>query len=190
MDESWLYQAKRQDKKKKTKQNKTHNTTSNFLMQKWPIFSNTSSQSKKGPNWVYGELWHASEFHSSLTSFIHSPTTTRRRRRRRRMECRSEMGRSVIVLLCGSLVYYHCAYREASLVSLLSDVLIVLLCSLAILGLLFRQMNVSCVSPFLFFSSPSFGFLWFLSGFCLFVCFFFLAPWNWDFRLNCDRWWW
>ncbi|PON78548.1 Reticulon [Parasponia andersonii] len=59
------------------------------------------------------------------------------------MECRSEMGRPVIVLICGTLVYYHCAYRDASLVSLLSDVLIVLLCSLAILGLLFRQINIS-----------------------------------------------
>ncbi|GMN68818.1 hypothetical protein TIFTF001_037869 [Ficus carica] len=59
------------------------------------------------------------------------------------MECRSEIGRPVIVAICGSLVYYHCAYREASLLSLFSDVLIVLLCSLAILGLLFRQMNIS-----------------------------------------------
>lgn len=72
------------------------------------------------------------------------------------MECGSEMGRSVIVLLCGTLVYYHCAYREASVVSLLSDVLIVLLCSLAILGLLFRQMNVSYVSqPFSLSLSPN-----------------------------------
>ncbi|KAL5549864.1 hypothetical protein UlMin_000040 [Ulmus minor] len=54
-----------------------------------------------------------------------------------------EIGRTVIVLVCGTLVYYHCAYRHASLVSLLSDVLIVLLCSLAILGLLFRQINIS-----------------------------------------------
>ncbi|KAK6915203.1 Reticulon [Dillenia turbinata] len=60
-----------------------------------------------------------------------------------RMECRNEVGRAMIVLVCGSLVYYHCAYRNASLVSLISDVLIVLLCSLAILGMLFRQMNIS-----------------------------------------------
>ncbi|GMY38242.1 reticulon-like protein B22 isoform X2 [Fagus crenata] len=48
----------------------------------------------------------------------------------------------VIVIVCGTLVYYHCAYRDASLLSLLSDVLIVLLCSLAILGLLFRQLTI------------------------------------------------
>ncbi|XP_030465247.1 reticulon-like protein B22 [Syzygium oleosum] len=56
---------------------------------------------------------------------------------------RNEIGKPLIVLVCGSLVYYHCAYRNSSLVSLLSDVLIVLLCSLAILGLLFRQLNIS-----------------------------------------------
>ncbi|XP_024177718.1 reticulon-like protein B23 isoform X2 [Rosa chinensis] len=56
---------------------------------------------------------------------------------------RSEIGKPVIVLICGTLVYYHCAHRNSSLVSLVSDVLIVLLCSLAILGLLFRQMNIS-----------------------------------------------
>ncbi|KAK9923963.1 hypothetical protein M0R45_032357 [Rubus argutus] len=59
------------------------------------------------------------------------------------MDYRSEIGKPVIVLICGSLVYYHCAHRNSSLVSLVSDVLIVLLCSLAILGLLFRQMNIS-----------------------------------------------
>ncbi|BBG98676.1 Reticulon family protein [Prunus dulcis] len=59
------------------------------------------------------------------------------------MDYRSEVGKPVIVLICGSLVYYHCAHRNSSLVSLVSDVLIVLLCSLAILGLLFRQMNIS-----------------------------------------------
>ncbi|XP_027124758.1 reticulon-like protein B22 [Coffea eugenioides] len=51
-------------------------------------------------------------------------------------------GKPLIVMICGSLVYYHCAYRNSSLVSLVSDVFIVLLCSLAILGLLFRQMNI------------------------------------------------
>ncbi|CAL2244676.1 unnamed protein product [Prunus armeniaca] len=59
------------------------------------------------------------------------------------MDYRSEVGKPVIVLICGSLVYYHCEHRNSSLVSLVSDVLIVLLCSLAILGLLFRQMNIS-----------------------------------------------
>ncbi|EEF48716.1 reticulon-like protein B23 [Ricinus communis] len=56
---------------------------------------------------------------------------------------KNEMGKAIIGMVCGTLVYYHCAYRNASLLSLLSDVLIVLLCSLAILGLLFRQMNIS-----------------------------------------------
>ncbi|XP_059643002.1 reticulon-like protein B22 [Cornus florida] len=57
--------------------------------------------------------------------------------------CRGEVGKALIVMICGSLVYYHCAYRNSSLLSLVSDVFIVLLCSLAILGLLFRQMNIS-----------------------------------------------
>lgn len=52
------------------------------------------------------------------------------------------IGKPVIVMICGSLVYYHCAYQKSSLVSLVSDVFIVLLCSLAILGLLFRQMSI------------------------------------------------
>ncbi|CAJ1951486.1 unnamed protein product [Sphenostylis stenocarpa] len=51
-------------------------------------------------------------------------------------------GKAIIALLIGTLVYYHCAYRNSTLLSLLSDVFIVLLCSLAILGLLFRQMNI------------------------------------------------
>ncbi|XP_047334975.1 reticulon-like protein B22 isoform X2 [Impatiens glandulifera] len=53
------------------------------------------------------------------------------------------VGKPVIMMVCGSLVYYHCAYQKSSIVSLVSDVFIVLLCSLAILGLLFRQMNIS-----------------------------------------------
>ncbi|EOY26281.1 hypothetical protein QUC31_012004 [Theobroma cacao] len=59
------------------------------------------------------------------------------------MEGRSDVGKALGLLVCGTLVYYHCAYRNSSLLSLFSDVLIVLLCSLAILGLLFRQMNIS-----------------------------------------------
>ncbi|XP_014516072.2 reticulon-like protein B22 [Vigna radiata var. radiata] len=51
-------------------------------------------------------------------------------------------GKAMIALVIGTLVYYHCAYRNSTLLSLLSDVFIVLLCSLAILGLLFRQMNI------------------------------------------------
>ncbi|XAR49783.1 hypothetical protein NMG60_11003922, partial [Bertholletia excelsa] len=52
-------------------------------------------------------------------------------------------GKAVIGMICGSLVYYHCAFKNSSIVSLLSDVFIVLLCSLAILGLLFRHINIS-----------------------------------------------
>ncbi|KAJ4792092.1 Reticulon family protein [Rhynchospora pubera] len=48
-----------------------------------------------------------------------------------------------VVVVCGSLVYYHCGWRDASLLSLFADVLIVLLCSLSILGLLFRHLNIS-----------------------------------------------
>ncbi|KAG6668950.1 reticulon-like protein B22 [Carya illinoinensis] len=55
----------------------------------------------------------------------------------------SQLGMPLILLISGTLVYYHCAYRKASFLSLVSDVLIVLLCSLAILGLLFRQLNIS-----------------------------------------------
>ncbi|MBA0807430.1 hypothetical protein Gohar_023235, partial [Gossypium harknessii] len=58
-------------------------------------------------------------------------------------EGRSEAGKAFGLLICGTLVYYHCAYRNSTILSLFSDVLIVLLCSLAILGLLFRQMNIS-----------------------------------------------
>lgn len=53
------------------------------------------------------------------------------------------VGKTIIGMICGTLVYYHCAYRNSTFLSLLSDVFIVLLCSLAILGLLFRQINIS-----------------------------------------------
>ncbi|KAL0443000.1 UNVERIFIED_CONTAM: Reticulon-like protein B22 [Sesamum latifolium] len=46
-------------------------------------------------------------------------------------------------LMSGTLVYYHCVYQNSSVVSLFADVFIVLLCSLAILGLLFRHMNIA-----------------------------------------------
>eukprot|EP01018_Ginkgo_biloba_P000064 Gb_21862 [translate_table: standard] len=52
-------------------------------------------------------------------------------------------GIPLVCLICGSLVYYHCVVRHTSLVSLVCDVFIVLLCSLALLGLMFRQLNVS-----------------------------------------------
>lgn len=57
-----------------------------------------------------------------------------------------EVGKAMGLLISGSLVYYHCAFRNASILSLFSDVIIVLLCSLAILGLLFRQLNISYAS--------------------------------------------
>ncbi|GMH03877.1 hypothetical protein Nepgr_005716 [Nepenthes gracilis] len=56
---------------------------------------------------------------------------------------KGELGKVMILMICGTLVYYHCAYRNSSFVSLISDVFIVILCSLAILGLLFRQLNIS-----------------------------------------------
>ncbi|XP_068642749.1 reticulon-like protein B23 [Aristolochia californica] len=59
------------------------------------------------------------------------------------MDYRNEIGKPFVLLICGTLVYYHCAYRNSSVVSLVADVFIVLLCSLAILGMLFRQMNIS-----------------------------------------------
>lgn len=55
----------------------------------------------------------------------------------------SRLGIGLVLLICGTLVYYHCTIRSYPLVSLAADVLIVLLCSLSILGLLFRYCNVS-----------------------------------------------
>ena len=52
-------------------------------------------------------------------------------------------GRWAVGAVCGGLVYYHCAVRRASAVSLAADVLLVLLCSLSILGLLFRHLHIS-----------------------------------------------
>ncbi|CAN8304983.1 unnamed protein product [Cochlearia groenlandica] len=54
-----------------------------------------------------------------------------------------EIGKAIGLLISGTLVYHHCANRNATILSLFADVLIVLLSSLAILGLLFRQLNVS-----------------------------------------------
>ncbi|THF97147.1 hypothetical protein TEA_025551 [Camellia sinensis var. sinensis] len=42
-------------------------------------------------------------------------------------------------MICGSLVYYHYAYKNSSILTLLSDVFLVLFSSLSILGLLFRH---------------------------------------------------
>ncbi|CAO2206169.1 unnamed protein product [Urochloa humidicola] len=52
-------------------------------------------------------------------------------------------GRWAVGAVCGGLVYYHCAVRRVSAVSLAADVLLVLLCSLSILGLLFRHLHIS-----------------------------------------------
>ena len=52
-------------------------------------------------------------------------------------------GRWAVGAVRGGLVYYHCAVRRASAVSLAADVLLVLLCSLSILGLLFRHLHIS-----------------------------------------------
>ncbi|XP_024522526.1 reticulon-like protein B23 isoform X2 [Selaginella moellendorffii] len=52
-------------------------------------------------------------------------------------------GLSALVLACGSLLYYHCTARNCSLVSLTCDVVIVLVSSLAILGLAFRNFNIA-----------------------------------------------
>lgn len=72
---------------------------------------------------------------------------------------REGRGGTLVALVCGTLVYYHCGWRESSAVSLAADVLIVLLCSLAILGMLFRQMNISSV----IFTPPLFFYLFFFS---------------------------
>ena len=88
--------------------------------------------------------------------------TAKREKRRRQ----SEKSRALIligVIVSGSLVYYHCAYRGASVVSLISDVLIVLLCSLAILGLLFRQLTIQYFL-FLFSFSLLNQLLWFFTN--------------------------
>ncbi|KAL7237016.1 hypothetical protein ACSBR1_020158 [Camellia fascicularis] len=52
-------------------------------------------------------------------------------------------GKAMIGIICGSLVYCHCAYMNSSILTLLSDVFLVLLSSLAILGLFFRHLNIS-----------------------------------------------
>ncbi|EPS68857.1 hypothetical protein M569_05910, partial [Genlisea aurea] len=50
---------------------------------------------------------------------------------------------ALMAMMCGTVVYYHCAFRHSTMLSLLADVFIVVLCSLAFLGLLFRHMAVS-----------------------------------------------
>ncbi|KAL9996891.1 putative reticulon-like protein B22/B23 [Helianthus debilis subsp. tardiflorus] len=68
--------------------------------------------------------------------------TTKKKKVNTKKELESGKGKPLIIMTCASLVYYHCAYRNSTIISLMSDVFIVLLCSLAILGLLFRQMNI------------------------------------------------
>lgn len=65
----------------------------------------------------------------------------------RRGEGGGGAARWAVGAVCGGLVYYHCAVRRASAVSLAADVLLVLLCSLSILGLLFRHLHISSVNP-------------------------------------------
>lgn len=50
---------------------------------------------------------------------------------------------AALVLACGTLVYYHCGYRNLNLLALLADVLFVMAWSLAVLGLIFRSFNLS-----------------------------------------------
>ncbi|KAH8968997.1 hypothetical protein BDL97_02G013300 [Sphagnum fallax] len=49
---------------------------------------------------------------------------------------------AVLVLACGTLIYYHCAVRNRNIVALISDVLFVISWSLALLGLIFRFLNL------------------------------------------------
>jgi hypothetical protein len=50
---------------------------------------------------------------------------------------------AVLVLACGTLIYYHCAVRNRNIVALISDVLFVISWSLALLGLIFRFLNLT-----------------------------------------------
>ncbi|XP_074287970.1 reticulon-like protein B23 [Silene latifolia] len=52
-------------------------------------------------------------------------------------------GKAMVMFVSGTLIYYHCSFRNSSFLSLLSDVFLVILSSLAILGLLFRHLNIS-----------------------------------------------
>ncbi|KAJ4826199.1 hypothetical protein Tsubulata_023788 [Turnera subulata] len=99
------------------------------------VVGEEEEQQKQQPIRDRGTQYPQTQMDNNNTSDISS--NNRRRRRS------SEMGKPMIALICGTLVYYHCAFRNSTLLSLLSDVLIVLLCSLAILGLLFRQLNIS-----------------------------------------------
>lgn len=65
------------------------------------------------------------------------------------VERQGQGGRAMVILISGSLVYCHCAFRHATFLSLLSDVFLVILCSLAILSLLFLKLSISYVSSFI-----------------------------------------
>ena len=78
----------------------------------------------------------------------------RERREREMMDERRRPIKATMALAIGSLVYYHCAYRNSSFVTLLADVFIVILCSLAVSGLFSRQMNIQSVLFALSFPFP------------------------------------
>ncbi len=52
---------------------------------------------------------------------------------------------AVLVLACGTLIYYHCAVRNDNIVALISDLLFVISWALAFLGLIFRFLNLTYV---------------------------------------------
>jgi hypothetical protein len=52
---------------------------------------------------------------------------------------------AVLVLACGTLIYYHCAVRNRNFVALISDLLFVISWALAHLGLIFRFLNLTYV---------------------------------------------
>ncbi|KAK9726785.1 hypothetical protein RND81_05G236900 [Saponaria officinalis] len=63
--------------------------------------------------------------------------------RKREEEGGGRGGKAVVMLISGTLIYYHCSLRNSSFISLISDVFLVILSSLAILGLLFRHLHIS-----------------------------------------------
>lgn len=50
---------------------------------------------------------------------------------------------ATLLLACGTLVYYHCGFRNRNIVALVSDVLYVTTWSLAVVGLFFRSFNLT-----------------------------------------------
>jgi len=105
----------------------------------------------------------------------------KKKRKKKMMGGGEGAGKAMIALVIGTLVYYHCAYRNSTILSLLSDVFIVLLCSLAILGLLFRQMNIQSV-PFFALSFPFPPITFFLRFRVSFLLGFPSIPWSGRYR--------